>query len=51
MAETSQPATGDKKCMVCGINSEERILLCGEYQGRKVWVCAGCLPGLIHGAH
>lgn len=51
MAETAQPASEEKKCTVCGIKSEERILLCGEYQGKKVWVCVGCLPRLIHGAH
>ena len=51
MAETTQPSSEEKSCVVCGIKSEERILLCGEYKGNDVCVCVRCLPQLIHGAH
>ncbi len=51
MAETTQPSSTEKSCTVCGIKSEERILLCGDYQDKKVWVCVRCLPALIHGEH
>ncbi len=51
MTEARQPSSGDKGCTVCGITDEERMLLCGEYQGKKIWVCVQCLPRLIHGAH
>jgi len=49
MTEVPQPSSEEKNCTVCGINSEERMLLCGEYQAKKVWVCVRCLPMLIHG--
>ncbi len=51
MAETVQPSSEEKSCVVCKVKSDERILLCGEQQGKQVWVCVGCLPMLIHGAH
>ena len=51
MTETEQPSSEEKSCTICGIKSEERILLCGEQQGKQVWVCVRCLPVLIHGGH
>lgn len=51
MSEAKQPSNEEKSCVICGIKSQERMLLCGEYQDKNVWVCVGCLPQLIHGAH
>ena len=51
MAETDQPTSEEKKCTICEVKSEERGLLRGESQDKKVWVCIGCLPSLIHSAH
>ncbi len=51
MAETVQPSSEEKKCVVCEVRSDERILLCGEDHGNQVWVCVRCLPVLIHGGH
>ncbi len=51
MTEAIQPSNEEKSCTVCGIKSEERILLCGVYQDKRVWVCVQCLPMLIHGGH
>jgi hypothetical protein len=39
------------KCVSCGSGSEERLLIQCEQKGKKVWVCARCLPMFIHGAH
>ena len=51
MAETEQSSNEENSCTVCGVKSEERVLLCGEQQGNQVWVCVRCLPMLIHGGH
>ncbi len=51
MTEATQPSNEEKSCTVCRIKSDERMLLCGEYQGKRVWVCVRCLPMLIHGGH
>ena len=49
MAETEK-SSGDKhSCDVCGAKSDERVLLCGEQDGKQKWVCVRCLPELIHG--
>lgn len=51
MAEEKQSPNDEKKCTVCQITSADRILLHGIEQNRDIWVCVGCLPVLIHGAH
>lgn len=51
MAETAQPPSEEKSCILCGIKSEERVLLCAEQKSKQVWVCVQCLPILIHGGH
>ncbi|MDI6784154.1 MAG: hypothetical protein QME64_08695 [bacterium] len=38
-------------CLVCGITSDQRVLLACEHNGKEDWVCVRCLPQLIHGAH
>ncbi|MFC2014849.1 hypothetical protein ACFLUP_02525 [Chloroflexota bacterium] len=49
MTETKQPSNGEKKCTLCGITSDEKVLISAEDKGKQVWVCVGCLPILIHG--
>ncbi len=51
MVEKEQSPKSEKKCLVCQVTSEERILLGGVEQDREVWVCVQCLPMLIHGVH
>ncbi|MCL4459343.1 MAG: hypothetical protein M1136_00540 [Chloroflexi bacterium] len=48
---TPESAGDTKRCLICGATSEDRLLLRGEYQGQETWVCASCLPRVIHGAH
>lgn len=50
MSDTQKPKEL-KICKVCQATSDERIVLCGEYKGERVWVCVRCLPMLIHGEH
>ena len=38
-------------CINCGTDSETKLLISCEQQGKLVWVCARCLPMFIHGAH
>jgi ribosomal protein L37AE/L43A len=51
MAEPNPSPETEHTCSQCGVNSQQRALLSGEYQGKPIWVCVGCLPRLIHGAH
>ncbi len=50
MAETSGPEK-EKACIVCQAKSQDRVLLCGTFRDKEVWVCVRCLPTVIHGAH
>lgn len=38
-----------QKCMRCAISEEEAYLFPVKHQGNALWICAHCLPGLIHG--
>lgn len=46
MSEESTP-----KCLECGTTSGQRVLVSCLDQDEQKWVCVGCLPILIHGAH
>lgn len=39
------------ECMVCHSDSQVRPLIPLVNKGEQEWVCVGCLPMLIHGAH
>ncbi len=39
------------KCLNCGIESDDVLLLSCNYKGEMLYVCIKCLPVLIHGAH
>ena len=41
----------EQKCLNCGSNSNNVVLLVCEYKGQERRVCVRCLPTLIHGAH
>ena len=36
-------------CYRCGGSEEQSVLLPCRYKGQSLWVCARCLPALIHG--
>jgi len=46
-AQTVDPVT--QHCHWCGTADSDRPLFPVRYKGDSVWVCARCLPQLIHG--
>lgn len=50
MTEKSQSSAAEHTCSVCGITSNERILISAEKDGEQVCICVRCLPAIIHGA-
>ena len=50
MPEQNQSSAAEHTCSVCGVTSEERILISAEKEGGQVWICVRCLPAIIHGA-
>ncbi len=38
-----------QRCFRCAMGEERVPLMPVRYQGRSLWVCARCLPALIHG--
>jgi hypothetical protein len=52
MSEVENPQTGPvAECMMCHCGSNDRPLIPLVHHGQEQWVCVGCLPMLIHGAH
>ncbi len=39
----------ESKCLKCNATSKERVLLKAESRGKEAFVCAQCLPMIIHG--
>lgn len=39
------------QCLQCGVGAEGNVLIQCLKEGEDAWVCASCLPILIHGAH
>jgi len=39
----------DDRCIYCGINDEYMPLVAIRFKGRRQYVCARCLPKMIHG--
>jgi len=39
----------EQTCFRCGKGERTAVLLPVRTEGRSLWVCTGCLPGLIHG--
>jgi len=39
----------EARCYLCGKTDEEMALLHVKLKGEGKWVCAKCLPRLIHG--
>jgi hypothetical protein len=51
---TPKPEKPEKKeaaCFVCQKTEGEGVLLACRKEGKDLWVCARCLPMLIHGGH
>lgn len=46
---TDQSSEIEIKCHQCGRNDQQAALLPMRQNGESVWVCAKCLPQLIHG--
>jgi hypothetical protein len=40
--------TNEICCLNCGRSEKDVPLLTIRYDGREGWVCAGCMPVLIH---
>ena len=51
MPENEPKKPEENRCDICGTSSQDRVLFQGERRKKKVWICAGCLPRVIHGAH
>jgi NAD-dependent dihydropyrimidine dehydrogenase PreA subunit len=48
-AQEHPGAPSDIQCVLCGTPEGERALFPCRWKGASVWVCARCLPPLIHG--
>jgi hypothetical protein len=48
-AEEHGPTYIRQTCFRCGAGEERAVLMPCRSQGRSLWVCTRCLPGLIHG--
>lgn len=46
---TNKNNNGESVCEFCKTTENDRPIFTTDYQGRKLKVCARCLPGLIHG--
>lgn len=46
---TNNTAGDEKTCEYCNASENERPIFTTDFKGRKLHVCARCLPGLIHG--
>lgn len=51
--ETQDTGSEDtqRKCMSCGSDSSDRMIIPAEFHKEEGWVCVRCLPQFIHGAH
>jgi hypothetical protein len=49
MTEVKKTASGSDKCFICGNTDKEAAFFPVRVRGEDKWVCAKCLPKLIHG--
>jgi hypothetical protein len=47
--QPKNPADETPQCFLCDNTDQQIALVRVLFQGRKQWVCAHCLPVLIHG--
>ncbi len=40
--------TSEKKCLNCGSTQNEVPMMLWHYKEREMWLCANCLPLMIH---
>lgn len=49
MTKAERTASTSEKCYVCGKTDNEAPIFRVKFRGKEKWVCAKCLPRLIHG--
>jgi Na+-translocating ferredoxin:NAD+ oxidoreductase RNF subunit RnfB len=49
LMEEREPTYITQRCFHCEAGEEHTYLMPVRHQGRSLWVCTQCLPGLIHG--
>jgi len=49
MTEVKKTAPSSDKCFICSNTDKEAALFPIRFRGEDKWVCAKCLPRLIHG--
>jgi len=49
MSKTNESRSIEVKCLSCSRTDKEIALLPIRFKGEDQWVCAKCLPKLIHG--
>jgi len=49
MSRTSQSEQAETRCSSCGKTDMETTLIPIRLKGKDQWICAKCLPRLIHG--
>lgn len=40
--------TSEKKCLKCNSTQNEVPMMLWHYKEREIWLCANCLPLMIH---
>ncbi len=49
IVEAERTVSTSEKCYVCGRTDNEAPIFRVKFRGENRWVCAKCLPRLIHG--
>ncbi len=49
MTEAERASSSSDKCFICGKTDTEAPIFPIKYKGENKWVCAKCIPRLIHG--
>jgi len=44
-----EPRVASLRCFRCEVGEDRAVLIPCRAEGRSLWVCTRCLPGLIHG--
>ena len=43
--------TTEYTCLNCGESEQNAPLVAARYSGETIWICANCMPVLIHKSH
>ena len=49
MGKTSESGSREARCFSCNKTDRETALFPVRFKGEDKWVCAKCIPRLIHG--